>query len=431
MRCRWMLVVLVGALSGCQTESPSPAVATSVEGAFRDVATPTRPGSSVPGLFRIGDRVAMSWVEETDGHAALRFAVWDGAAWSAPRTAAEGGDWFVNWADRPGVVALGDSALAAYYLVQHGGDNPYAYDIRLVRSADGGQTWSAPITPHHDGTPTEHGFVGAVPQPDGSLLVVWLDGRGYHPVQQAHDDHDHAPTDEMSLRTATLTPDGRLTDEVQLDNRTCDCCPTAAVAVPDGALVAYRDRSADEIRDIAVVRRDGGKWSAPTLVHADGWQIDGCPVNGPALAADGERIAVAWFTAAAGAARVRLAFSDAAGISWSEPVTISEGHPVGRVDVLALSDGGALVSWIEQTDEAAELRVRHVAADGTPTPSVSVAAISAERASGVPRMIRYGDRILVAWTEPGDAAQIRVRAAPLEDLRPTAARSDRGGGASP
>ncbi|MEP0547973.1 MAG: sialidase family protein [Rhodothermales bacterium] len=422
-----MLIVLVGAL-GCQTEPP-PVVAPAADEVFRDVATPARPGSSVPGLFRIGNRVAMSWVEEADGHAALRFAVREGESWSAPQTVAEGDDWFVNWADRPGVVSLGDSALAAYYLVEHGGDNPYAYDIRLVRSADAGRTWSAPITPHHDGTPTEHGFVGAVPQLDGSLLVAWLDGRGYHPVQQAHDGHDHAPTDEMSLRTATLGPDGQLTDEAQLDHRTCDCCPTAAVAVPGGALVAYRDRSADEIRDIAVVRREGDAWSAPALVHADGWQIDGCPVNGPALDAAGERVALAWFTAADGAARARLAFSDDAGKSWGEPVTVSDEHPVGRVEVVALGDGGALVSWIEQIGDAAELRVRAVAEDGTLGVPITVAGIAAERASGMPRMIRDGEWVLLAWTESGDASQIRVRAARLEDLRPTDAELDRRAGA--
>ncbi len=417
MWCRWMFVLLVGALAGCQTEPTPSTVAPVAEEVFRDVASPAGPGSGEPGLFRIGDRAALSWVEEReDGHAALRFAVWKGTAWSSPRTVAEGDDWFVNWADRPGVVALGDSALAAYYLVRHGGDNRYAYDIRLVRSDDGGQTWSASITPHRDGTPTEHGFVSAVPQPDGSLLVAWLDGRGYHPAKQAHDEEEHDPHEEMSLRTATLAPGGRLSDEAQLDHRTCDCCPTAAVAASGGVLVAYRDRSNDEIRDIAVVRKQDGSWSAPALVHTDGWHIEGCPVNGPALAAYGDRVALAWFTGADDEQRVHLAFSDDAGLGWVEPVMMSDGHPAGRVDVILLDDGGALVSWVEQVGEVAELRVRHVTADGTLGASVLVTSISADRASGVPRMIRAGGTVLLAWTDPADPAQVRVAAAGLADI---------------
>jgi len=34
-------------------------------------------------------------------------------------------------------------------------------------------------------------------------------------------------------------------------------------------LVAYRDRGADEVRDIYVSKLAGGKWSQPALVHKD------------------------------------------------------------------------------------------------------------------------------------------------------------------
>lgn len=406
-------LVLCVLLIGCQPEPPGLAEAS---GLVRDMPSPAGPGSSVPGLFRIGDSVAMSWVEErAEGRAALRFAVREGDGWSEPRTVAEGEDWVVNWADRPGMVALGNGALAAHWLVKHEGGSPYAYDIRLARSADGGRTWSQPITPHRDGTPTEHGFVSAVPAPDGSLRVVWLDGRGYHAVEQAHDEEGHDPNDEMSLRTATLMPDGRLADEAQLDHRTCDCCPTAAVPIPGGTLVAYRDRSDAEIRDIAVVRHRDGVWSPPTPVHDDGWEIAGCPVNGPALAAEGERVALAWFTAADSTLRVRVAFSQDAGGRFDGPVTVSDEHPVGRVDVALIDDGSALVSWIEHVGEAAELRVRQVSTDGTLGGSVVVAPVAPGRATGMPRMMRDGDTVLLAWTD-AEAAQVRLASARVAAL---------------
>jgi len=66
---------------------------------------------------------------------------------------------------------------------------------------------------------------------------------------------------------------------------------------PEGPIVAYRDRSDTEIRDIYVSRSVGSNWSQPVAVHRDNWQIAACPVNGPALSADGTAVALAWFTA--------------------------------------------------------------------------------------------------------------------------------------
>lgn len=417
MRMRgFLLGTLVCVLTACGEETPSPAASPEPDEVFAVAPSPAPPGSSVPGLFLLGDRPALSWVETRDDGSALRFATWEGEGWSTSRTAAEGTGWFVNWADRSGIVALEDGALVAHYLVAHGTDNPYAYDIRLTRSGDGGRTWSAPITPHRDGTPTEHGFVSAVPQEDGSLLVAWLDGRGYHPVAAVHDEEAHDPHDEMSLRVATLTADGRLMDEVQLDHRTCDCCPTAATAVPGGALVAYRDRSASEIRDIAVVRLQSGSWSAPATVHTDGWHIDGCPVNGPALAAEGAHVAVAWFTGAEDASHVRLAFSEDGGETFGSPVMVDDGRPLGRVDVAWLDDGRALVSWLEQAGEGAELRVRLVSAAEEPFPSHRVAAVDAGRETGMPRLLLADGTVFVTWTKPGERAQVRLATARIADL---------------
>jgi hypothetical protein len=49
----------------------------------------------------------------------------------------------------------------------------------------------------------------------------------------------------------------------------------------------FRDRSVDEVRDIAIARRISNAWSASKPVHGDGWQISGCPVNGRTIAVAG------------------------------------------------------------------------------------------------------------------------------------------------
>src|SRR6185295_8281760 len=84
-------------------------------------------------------------------------------------------------------------------------------------------------------------------------------------------------------------------------------------------------------------------------IHNDGWRIEGCPVNGPSIAADGKRVAVSWFTAARESQRVNIAFSTEAGASFAQAVQVDEGSPVGRVEVQMLGDGSALVCWLERT----------------------------------------------------------------------------------
>jgi len=71
------------------------------------------------------------------------------------------------------------------------------------------------------------------------------------------------------------------------------------------------------------------------------------------------------------------------------------------------------VSWIERTGDGAEVRVRRVEADGAIGPALTIAASSAERASGFPRMARSGDEVVFAWTEPGHPSRVRLAVAKL------------------
>ncbi|MBK8324866.1 MAG: hypothetical protein IPL06_19860 [Betaproteobacteria bacterium] len=114
-------------------------------------------------------------------------------------------------------------------------------------------------------------------------------------------------------------------------------------------LVAYRDRSPDEVRDIYLTRREAGGWTPPQPVHSDNWRIAGCPVNSPALAAQHSHVAIAWYTAAADSPRVYVAFSDDAGQRFGPPVRIDEGSAMGRVSVALLADGSALATWLESS----------------------------------------------------------------------------------
>lgn len=383
-------------LIGCQ---PGESAAPQVE----QLSVPVDSGSGQPRLHvDESGTLWMSWVEPVDSiRHALRYATFDGTAWSEPETAARGADWFVNWADVPSLRPLPDGRLAAHYLQLEGsGSIIYAYDVRITQTDEDG-TWQDAITPHRDGTPTEHGFVSLLPW-EGDLLAVWLDGRK---MASSGDGHGG---DAMTLRSALVSPSNTVTQSTQLDGRTCECCPTSAVRTSNGALVAYRDRSENEIRNIRLIRFDGEAWSEPYLLHDDGWQINGCPVNGPALAADGDRVAAAWFTAPNGQPRVNVAFSSDGGQQFDEPITVDRKGASGRVDVVLLEDSSALVSWMGNDADGSAVRVRHVQQDGTMAEAVSLASVESGRSTGIPRIARSGDRLYVAWI---DATADRVRAA--------------------
>ncbi|HYF24427.1 MAG TPA: sialidase family protein, partial [Baekduia sp.] len=220
--------------------------------------------------------------------------------------------------------------------------------------------------------------------------------------------------------------------ERMLDTMVCSCCRTSAARTRRGVLVAYRDRLPGEVRDIAVARYESGAWSPPVRVHADGWVYPGCPVNGAVLAAHGDTVAVAWFTAPEEKARVNVAFSTDGGRTFGPPTRVDDGSPSGRAAVVVDASGAATVTWLERVAPArarlpwqdaekqakgqpvggAELRARRVALDGARGPSQTLLASTEGRASGFPQLAALGDTVYLAWTDPSaDGGPSRVRVA--------------------
>ena len=392
-----------GAVSRAEPQASEPALV------IRPAESPATGDSREPELTATPDgRVVLSWVEKTGAKRyALRAVVLERHVWGGTLTVAEGDNWFVNWADFPSVIGLTDGTLAAHWLVRSGSAT-YAYDVNIARSETRGATWTKPLVPHRDNTQTEHGFVSLIALPDGALGAIWLDGRNMKDMKESD---EHAPAAEsMTLRYATIGRDGTLSDEAQLDERVCECCQTAAAVTSDGPIAVYRDRSAGEVRDIYIVRQVNGSWTAPQPVFADNWQIAGCPVNGPAIAANGRNVVVAWFSSPGNVPRVKVAFSNDAGATFSQPIQVDDGENVGRVDTLLLADGSALVCWLAGNAEGGQIKVRRVQANGALGPPAVIAQTDISRSSGFPRMARVGDsdEVHFAWTEFGSPSRVRT-----------------------
>lgn len=374
---------------------------------------PAVAGAFAPNLAVVEGELAATWLEPaelsttqsitdsetTEGHR-LRFSRLGTEGWSEPITVAEGEDFFANWADFPAAIEAGEGTLYAHWLEKTAEDT-YAYSIFLARSADGGESWVALGKLNSDSTPTEHGFVAFVPEEEGAR-AFWLDGRGMV---------DGGP---MALRTAAIgvESDGGIGSEEVLDERICECCSTDAAVGAGGPIVVYRDRSEAEVRDIGVIRTTDAGWSEPALVANDDWEIAGCPVNGPEIDADGERVAVAWFTSAGDRPRVQIAFSEDSGAAFGDPVVVDDGSVLGRVDVVVAEAGGAWVSWVSQVGDHAEIKVQQVSSAGPTGEPRVVAETSAARASGFPRLDRLGERLFMAWVEVDEdrsASRVRIQ----------------------
>lgn len=358
-------------------------------------------------------RFVLSWQErDADGCATLRTATLgrDGTL-GTPRDVARGCDWFVNWADFPSIAIADNGDWWTYYL-QKSGASTYAYDIRLVRSEDEGRSWSAPITPHDDRTPTEHGFVSMVPMGGDRMLMAWLDGRNtlVPTPNGGHDAHGtghgassggHAHTEgPMSLRSAEIGRDFVLRHAEEVDARVCSCCPTDLVRRGEGAVLVYRNRSEDEIRDVYAADYRDGRWTPGAAVRTDGWQIAACPVNGPALATSDDRVAALWPTMAGATLTVKGAL-----VGATDPaIALESGEAVlGRPDLAPWREGRWLATWLGAGAGGAQaLRIATLPPSLALAPALvqDVALLPPGRGTGMPRLASLGEVAVLVWTEP-------------------------------
>ncbi len=385
----WVCLAGIIALAAVSGAAQSPVTA---------LPTPAGPESGMYSLATGADgQTYLSWIEPVaaGGHA-LRFSRLERGRWTEPRDIARGGDWFVNWADHPSLTAARDGRLFAHWLVQtgKGEGGEYGYAIRAATSADDGRTWTTVFEEGQRNVKDYSGFLTFLPTSAG-VDAVYLTPLA--PDDGSGPAHNHIKT----VGVARLAPDGRVVSRQIVDGDACSCCNTDLAETSRGPIAVYRDHDAGEIRDISIVRLVDGQWTSPAPVHRDGWRIGGCPTNGPAVAARGPAVAVAWFTAAGDRPQVNLALSYDAGASFAAPIRVDDGAPVGWADVAMLPDGATVVSWLERTGEGiGEVRMRRVAGS-VPDAPVTVAPASSGRTTGIPMLALAGEQVVVAWRDAG------------------------------
>ncbi len=406
----WLFLLLSFARAADHAQL-APAPVTQIE----RLVSPAATGASGASLATAPDgTVWLTWLEPAAsgiGRTALRFSTFDAtaSAWRPAVTIAEGGNWFVNRADFP-VLSPGENgrAVAVWFVnnatpestspspASHEEHGP-GYRAFLSRTSDGGRTWTAAVPLTDESESVE--FVSLATLADGRVLAAWLDGRGRRTGK---------PQQLFARIIGATGPD------VLVDPSVCDCCQTALTAFPDGtALLAYRGRDENEVRDIRITRFRGERWDEPGLLNRDAWTINGCPVNGPQLTNDGGRVAVAWFTAAGDSPRVLASYSSDAGTRFLKPLRFDHVKPAGRVDTLLLRDGTMLVTWLAAEGD---FWLSRISPEYEADQPVLLAGAAAGRAGGFPRTAlgrayrggKTSAQLLAAFTLEGDTRGIET-----------------------
>ena len=401
MRITGLLTIITFLAISCS--QPENRESASIKPVLTEIATPHHAGANLPYLTtdKNGD-LLHSWVEKTSDTTILKFATFSKNQWTTPVEIAQGDDWFVNWADYPMIAATQGGRLAHFLAKSASGT--YSYDVNLVTQKK--VDWSNSFIPHTDGTPTEHGFVTILPLTDSTFQIAWLDGR--NTGGDSHDNHGHG-AGAMTLRTAVIGLDGTISEGFELDNRTCDCCQTGGAITSKGPVFVYRDRSELEIRDIYISRKVNGDWSDPSPIAQDNWNIAGCPVNGPRADAIDDVLGVAWFTAANGQPQVKVIFSNDAGETFGQPITLDQSMPLGRVDLVMLDKQSAMVSWLTQENGETIIKAQKVFTNGSTEAPIVISKTSESRGSGFPQMAKVNQEVFFAWTSlAGDSTNIKM-----------------------
>lgn len=269
---------------------------------------------------------------------------------------------------------------------------PYTGEIRMLRSADGGKTFSAPFTVHRDRQVITHRFESLAFDRKGVLHVVWIDKRDQVAAGRG-DGKGGAYRGAAIYRNESHDGGASFGPDIRLADHSCECCRIALAPTPDGGVAAmWRHVFAPNVRDHAFAIL--GESPSPVRASFDDWKIDACPHHGPGLAAaaQGGYHAV-WFGDKAGRAAVRYGRLSATGTAVGDAREL----PDPRAEHADVATQGPLLAIVWRSYDGVQTRLKAwVSADDGAHFSERDLAASAEE-NDHPRMLATPAGLRVLW----------------------------------
>jgi hypothetical protein len=339
------------------------------------------------------------------GQLFVRRQLGDGS-WQTPRVIDNAGEVVATNGDNRPKIAFGPNGTVVVTYTRPLA-KPYTGEIRMLRSHDGGASFSAPFTVHQDRQIITHRFESLMFDARGDLYTIWIDKRDAERAwAAANGDQEVYPGAAVYYNVSvdqgkTFGPDTKLADY------SCECCRIAVVSEPNqGVAVMWRHVFPGSVRDHAFARisRKGG--STLQRASTDQWILKACPHHGPGLAiASTGGYHTVWFGEREGKLRARYGKLD------------QQGRPVGEAIELpdALADHADVVSvgkrviivWRVFDGERTHLRTWVSDDDGRSFRLVDLRSTQLE--NDHPRLAVQGNRMVVVWRTENETY--------VEDLR--------------
>lgn len=404
------------------------------------LAVPGR-ANAAPWIASTGRFVAVTWGAQLAGKWDVFVATSDdeGATFSAPsRVNAVEGDARISGEIPPRVALHLPSGASRPEVVVAWNAKDRGTEIKIARSRDFGRTFATSQSLQAPGAAGDRGWHALAVDAAGAAHVVWLDHRGLAEApavagakagatapaaghgamnHDAAEEHDGvAMAMKSRLHYAVVTAEGARAEEM-LAPGVCYCCKTALVPTSRGVLAAWRHVYAGNMRDI------GFTWlgtptaaAAPARVSEDGWSINGCPDDGPALALGaGERVHIVWPTVIQGDEPVGAIFhasmSDGKSFGPRQRVPTLGAPKPSHPQIVVDGTGRVFVAWDEMQGgvRTAAMVTASAAATGalafdTPAP------LAAGGPTQYPVMAALARGVVVTWVEGAQGAtSIRVQ----------------------
>jgi hypothetical protein len=255
---------------------------------------------------------------------------------------------------------------------------------------------------------------------------VWLDHRNVPPSTGHVHSHGAASTagapedgvakaQKSSIYYASI--DGaQPRPEQEIAKGVCYCCKTSVAVTPrHDVYTVWRHVYPGNLRDMAFTAAHPGSPFNPIVrVSEDGWQITGCPDDGPAMVVDPQGAGhVVWPTVYPGdKPRGAIFYAVTRDSHTFEPrievPTLGSVKPAHPQIVLG-GAGTMVVAWDEQADRVRVAAARTIGRNADGAPRFGPIIRLAEGATYYPVLAATRDGFVAAWTDAAEPSSIGVR----------------------